>query len=178
MTMHMPAPVGPNGRSRGHVTAPAQKVRRGLIPMLVGSDHLVPIVHEGGTTMASCRARDPEDVPGVKTEVICLHEKCEGKRWADVNEMAKAHPAKAEMERRGESHVYGLWSNDASDPRQVKPLTDLVTKLEKKLEGIDPDEREKVYERVKGRLEAARADLAAAQAVVGLIAPPDVRGAE
>lgn len=175
--MHMPAPVGPNGR-REMTKAPAPKVRRGLIPMLAGSDHLIALTHAGETTQASCRARDPEDVPGAKADVICLHEKCAGKRWANVEEMAAAHPPKSIMERNSESHVYGLWSNDPSDPRQVKPLTDAVAKLEKKLEGIDPDLQEKVYERVKARLEEARGNLAAAQAVVGLIAPPDLRGAE
>lgn len=175
MTMSMPAPVGPNGR-RGHVVLPAQKVRRGLIPMRVGASFIVTVQGPAGPQQISCVARDPEDVPGVKTEVMCLHEKCEGKRWPTVTAMQQGHPlSKADMEHRQESHVYGLWSDQPMDPEALVPLQRDVDAAKKKLAGIDPDEKPDLHKRVSDRLAKTEGELAAAKAVIGLIAPPDAR---
>lgn len=68
-----------------------------------------------------CVAQDPALMgeafadPDAAPVWICTHEKCRGQEWTDHRGLQVDHPA-ADLSRKGEAHVYGLWSKVAIDP--------------------------------------------------------------
>lgn len=69
--------------------------------------------------VAVCTAQDPvlmaDAFVGDAVPVwICTHERCRGQEWADHRALVADHPA-ADLVRKGEAHVYGLWSKAPID---------------------------------------------------------------
>lgn len=177
MITNAPARVDDN---RPTTVGPAPKRRTGLVPMRAGSQHNITI--GGGTVIATARAH--EDVRKAKVRYICLHDKCAGKSWANADEMIEAHPQRAEMAKRDEVHVYGMWSDDAQaeGPRKLAETErDKAAKMIAKLDKMAEDAKtigeltaareQKALE--ESRLRAAETEVARHSGVVGLIAPPD-----
>ena len=115
MSMSMP------GAHRPTVSGPAISRRAGLIRMVADSKHLLQIrpSKDAEPVGVYCQARDKRDALKAKTVHLCMHAGCAGKTWATFALMAAAHPERSAMEKRGEVHVYGLWSEDAIDPKDA-----------------------------------------------------------
>lgn len=69
--------------------------------------------------VAVCAAQDPVLMPeafvdGALPVWICTHERCRGQEWGDHRALVADHPA-ADLARKGEAHVYGLWSKAPID---------------------------------------------------------------
>jgi hypothetical protein len=114
MSMSMPGAVRP------YAAAPvnALQKRAGLIRMLSGSDHLIPIQpKDGAPTQIVCKARARLEHPKAKTVHICLNSGCSGKSWPSFALMAAGHPDAHLMAKSGAIHVYGLWSEDPVDAK-------------------------------------------------------------
>jgi hypothetical protein len=126
--------------------------RCGLIPVELGSHHFVR--HSGKLHFVEVRekVRHSEAAKVLK----CLHPACANQAWSSVESMQKDHPVKAEMERAGEAHPYG-WFSEAPHAEDISTVDVnklvikakmFVTKAEKALdEAKDEKEFASAYER-------------------------------
>lgn len=179
---NMPATVD---QTKPHVTGTVQR-RTGLIPMAVGSQHVLTLTIDGETKSAAVVARNPEDCPRATRRYLCLHERCAGKSWADEETMRAAHPKLSEMMKRNEVHVFGTWSDDpqAEGPRKIaeQALKEAVEEHDRATAAVKAaktiGERDLAKDdkaTAQGALLVAQKALAAVSGCIGLIAPADGR---
>jgi hypothetical protein len=182
MITNLPAAVPSHAPANAAPANPKRKT--GLVPMEPGSSHALTITVGGERRVIHVPARAHMDHRNARVRYICLHERCADKTWDDVDAMVAAHPQRAEMAKRDEVHVYGLWSDDpqAEGPRKMAEaaLADAEKKLaqaEKLVEKAETvgnlavaEHKQRIAEQAKRDAEAA---VAAASGVIGLIAPPD-----
>lgn len=157
-----------------------QKRKTGLLRMIVGSTHMLPI--EGGAQQ--CTAMSHLDVPAsAKTFFFCQHEACKGREWPSFEAMRAAHPSSETMAKNDQVHVYGMWSGDIADPKALAEAKAAHEKAKKEMDEVSKmkiqtlADREQVKE-YKKALDAAEAEVEKANACIGLIAPPDHGGGE
>jgi hypothetical protein len=108
------------GAYRPSVAAPAPTRKSGLVRMIADSSHQLMIRVNGADQPAVAfykSARVKSDAGKCKTVHVCLHPRCEGKSWPNFSAMSAQHPERAAMAKTGETHVYGLWSEDLVDPK-------------------------------------------------------------
>lgn len=182
--MHAPAPVA----DIRAIVPPTAKRRTGLLPMRVGSTHIITIAH-GTPQEASLYAvaRGSADAEVCATHLVCLHPDCRGKKWPTLTLMHEGHPGSDAMTRADAAHVYGLWSDDPVDATKIEPLKVAKEKAEKRAAAAK-DAAEKdgglndVAEARATKAEEIRAKAvaayAAASAPIGLIAPPELRAVD
>lgn len=107
MTMSMP------GQVRPHQVLPAASRRLGLLRMVIGSGHMITLrPKDGPPRTQQVIVRDRRLYPKAKGLFVCLSSACRGRQWETEAAMVSDHPDAHTMERQGEIHVYGLWSEE------------------------------------------------------------------
>lgn len=96
-----------------HVTAAPTK-RCGLIPMRPEAAFDVQI----GPKLQKVTARDRRAFPDATGKYLCTHPQCARKFFDSEEQLRRGHDPQTTLEARGETHVYGFWSND---PCNVHP---------------------------------------------------------
>ncbi len=175
--MTMQGTPGPVAQNVAHTSKQgAVRIRTGLIRMPVDTMHLIQL--EGGAV--HCTARSYQDHATAKVVYFCQHRGCSGRTWSTHEAMRAAHPDRVQMEKRGEAHVYGMWSADIYDPEALvtarKALADAeaYAKETEKSKSKSRDDRD-THREALAELEKARVAVTAAGACIGLIAPPEPR---
>jgi hypothetical protein len=177
MTQGSAGMPGPVVTSSTATIKQAQK-RTGLMRMTIGSQHMIQM--PGWPRAMGVVARDWHDCSGAKVEYLCLNERCAGKRWPTHEAMRVSHGESAEMAKRGEAHVYGMWSDDTLDAEGLAEARAAAKKAAEELKEVKklPITTLADREAVKEIAEAAAKAQAAAEAAnvcIGLIAPPEPR---
>lgn len=119
LTMHAPGTVDPSQAARVAPTPNGPKKRMGLVPMAAGSSHLIKLgarpeyltakdrrLHAHATGAYFCLGC-PKPLPKVEGEVVAPY-----RMFADRAALLAGHDPPAELERKGETHLFGFWSND------------------------------------------------------------------
>lgn len=88
----------------------------GLVPMQIDSRHNIPVNRGGKVKPESVTCKDRRNYRNFSVRIFCLHPGCVGRSWATVEEMAKAHPDHALMQREQQVHLFGAWSDDPCNP--------------------------------------------------------------
>jgi hypothetical protein len=150
----------PSGGPAMHRVRDPRAHRCGLIPVEIGSQHFVR--HAGKLFFVEVREKARH---ATATRVLkCLHPGCangSGKLncnggWESIEEMEASHPAQKELERAGEAHPFG-WFSEAPFVEETSTIDvnklvakakTFVTKAEKALdEAKDDREFQSAYER-------------------------------
>lgn len=120
LTMQAPGTISPDQIARTVPTPSGKKKRAGMIPMLAGSAHMLTLTGSPQYLTAKDRRLHahangayfctgcPKPLPKVEGEPVPPY-----RMFATREELLRGHKPPADLERAGEAHLYGFWSNDA-----------------------------------------------------------------
>ena len=119
LTMHAPGTIDPSQVAQIAAVPAGPRKRCGLVPMGAGTQHMVKLgpkpeyltakdrrlhAHAGGAYFCTgC----PKPLPKLEGEQVAPY-----RMFADRAALLAGHEAPAELDRKGEIHLFGFWSND------------------------------------------------------------------
>lgn len=119
-TFQQPGAPKPGTGAKTQMTVKEHTKRCGLMAMRPGSSHVMSI----GDKPQVITARDRRAFPFASGKFFCTHALCANKFHDTIEQLQRAHEPQAVLEKRGEVHLFGFYSNDPCNTKPEKGCAD------------------------------------------------------